>query len=158
MTTRLVHFFNFKDEIKNTTASLKQFSWLFRILKYACQTRLKRCLQKKKTLAKTVPLTVMDCWWKFLDRLYSICSIYLFIYLFSLIYFILLMSDLEGNQFCFPSSPDVSLDEFGILLDCHFNQKSRLGTCKNTNLILKTSTGITLKIVAFYLEASWLCC
>ena len=82
MTTRLVHFFNFKDEIKNTTASLKQFSWLFRILKYACQIRLKRCLQKKKTLAKTVPLTVMDCWWKFLDRLYSICSIYLFIYLF----------------------------------------------------------------------------
>ena len=108
MTTRLVHFFNFKDEIKNTTV-LKQFSWLFRILKYACQTRLKRCLQKKKTLAKTVPLTVMDCWWKFLDILYSICSIYLFI-CFSLIYFILLMSDLEGNQlvlfslesWCFP--------------------------------------------------------
>lgn len=56
MTTRLVHFFNFKDEIKNTTV-LKQFSWLFWVLKYACQTRLKRCLQKKE-ISKNSPF---DC-------------------------------------------------------------------------------------------------
>ena len=39
------------------------------------------------------------------------------------------MSDPAGNQldkFCFPSSPDVSLDEFGVFLDCHFNSNKRI--------------------------------